>query len=347
MLSEFYDKLISAAKADLVRRHTEGNYSVWCYHKSVYYNQKWDEFTSQVRGIVTYDPDGLIVARPMTKMQNKKDNVYWEPNKKLNVSEKIDGTLIVIWEHQGQLRFSTKFGLSNEYIDKARIVWEMEDRPKSLNGYTLMCELTHTSPEIMVKPKESDQLYLIGMRDTDSGKELLSEDLDIRADMYKLKRPDCTTCTWKELLKRAKEEEDIEGWVAEEVSEEGQDVIKTKIKTSWYLRKQKIANSLTPRLIMGLWSEGEIGNIVHLIDDQPWIQELIDSLNEKETKLFNEVFKIYSTHAGYSKRELIDALSPIRSTYHFHIVLKCWEDPKPYARMKTEVARAVVKLHKE
>lgn len=341
MSREFYESRLPLVERGEIKRTTVGDYSVWCYSRQTYYDMLWSDIVCATRGVVTHDPSQTIVARPMDKM----DSLHMgekDLNRVLDVTEKIDGTMITVFSHNGQLMFATKNSLENRYIDKARELWGNRGLP--LDGVTLMCELTHNSEEIVIKPKE-ECLYLIAARGTLNGIDFNNLELDTFAAAFNLKRPIHFKATLTELRELAHKNKNMEGWVAS-YEKEPCVIHRIKVKTLWYLKRQKWLNHLTPKVVREAWAAQEINELLEIADDQPWITDLLKELDEVETTFFNEVLGIYRAHSGFNKKYLAEALAPIRGTHQFHAVMCAVSSDKPLGALKEHSIKYAVKTVK-
>lgn len=115
------NELESRVKTGSIKKYVSGEYIGWCYTQKCQYERRWDNYTRIARGIVTLS-DGTLIARPFTKFFNlgepEAGEIPWhEP---IEVTEKLDGSLIVVSFHDGQPIINTKGGFHNEYTEFAR-----------------------------------------------------------------------------------------------------------------------------------------------------------------------------------------------------------------------------------
>lgn len=312
-----------------LKSSTKDGYTVWCYNERTYYGKTYSKEAFEVRGVVVHDPTNAIVAWPPGRMTNLKDIEESKYTDKIRFSDKIDGTMIVVFQHSGMLHFSTKASLDNQYIDKAKELWSSISRPTLREGLTLVLELTHSDKEIVVK-SSVHELYLISARELATGVEYGETGLDELAKMYNLLRPPHIESTLAEMRKRALVEENREGWVGSVWQDEN--LFRIKVKTLWYLTKQRKMNSITQNSVKAAWQSGErLQEYLSYADDHSWIPILVEALDEYEKVMFNNCCILYQGVAGHNRKYASAALVDVKNTPAFHIVMKALDSKQPYA----------------
>ena len=86
--------------------------TIWNYNEKVQYEGKWDEITIQTRGLVT-DNEGNVVARPFKKFFNIEENKH-TPTEEFDVFEKMDGSLGILFNYNGEWVMSTRGSFTSE-----------------------------------------------------------------------------------------------------------------------------------------------------------------------------------------------------------------------------------------
>lgn len=308
----FSTRLQALAEGKLTRR-TTGDYSVWCYSSDTYYANVWDELTATTRGVVTYDPEQLIVAKPLPKFFSVHDALNL-PEEDLIFSEKIDGVMITAFSHKGVQFFATKGGMDPKYVDKARELWA--DRPLTQEGYTYVLEMTLMDQVELIIPAEKEQLYLLSVICTHTAVESSPETVDALAYYFNLNRPQRFVSTLKAMRIRAKESKDptLEGWVA--LTEQGK---RYKIKTLFYLEKQQIINNTSPKAVLRAWHGNYLNILVKgIIDDQPWIKSIVADLDSELRDMYEKALVFYNESKHMSKKEF--SIKFKDNPYFHHVV---------------------------
>ena len=105
----------------------------WCYTDKCQYDKLWDEHTMVARGVVT-TTGGTVISRPFPKFFNlgekEAEPIDWkEP---IEVSEKLDGSLIVVAFYKNTPLVNSKGSFTSEHAQFAR-KWLKENSPEFWN----------------------------------------------------------------------------------------------------------------------------------------------------------------------------------------------------------------------
>jgi RNA ligase len=99
----------------------DGEYIGWNYTDKCQYEKAWDEHTISSRGIVTLK-DGTVISRPFPKFFNlgepEAQPIPWGED--VEVSEKLDGSLIVVSFHNGKMIVNSRGSFTSEHAEFAR-----------------------------------------------------------------------------------------------------------------------------------------------------------------------------------------------------------------------------------
>lgn len=133
---------------------------VWCYGPATAYNDDWDETTMLCRGLVT-DNEGTVISRPFRKFFNWGQPRAPGPeitSKPFWAFDKMDGTLIIVGNRDGEAVVSTKGSFNT---------WHSEFAREALSGYvpvpgsTALFELVGPRNKIVCDYSD-DELILLG-----------------------------------------------------------------------------------------------------------------------------------------------------------------------------------------
>jgi RNA ligase len=169
----------------------------WCYTEKCQYEKLWDEHTVVARGIITL-PDGTVVSRPFPKFFNlgekEAEPINWSHT--IEVTEKIDGSLIVVTFHNGEMIVNSKGSFKSEYADFARN-WLMKNVPNWIeagktdpekSNYTYLFEAIFPSTNInevkVINYGDKRDLTLLAIIEITTGKEYSYADLEEFAGLY-------------------------------------------------------------------------------------------------------------------------------------------------------------------
>ena len=176
-------------KTNDIRKFTTPEYPGligWCYTKHCQFENHWDEYTILARGIVTNE-DGTAINRPFPKFFNlgehghENDAFNW--NEEIEVTEKIDGSLIIVTFYNHQMIVNSKGSFTSEHarfakkwIDENLSKWAEQGKAQSKPcAYTYLFEAVFPVPsDIEVKVinyGDRADLTLLAIINTSDGSE--------------------------------------------------------------------------------------------------------------------------------------------------------------------------------
>ena len=153
--------------------------TIWNYTPKVQYENIWDKITLQCRGLVT-DDNGNVVARPFEKFFNIEEDMHI-PTSEFEVYEKMDGSLGILFNYEGEWVFATRGSFTSEQSTKGFEMLKRYNYTKLHEGYTYLFEIIYNENRIVVKYPFED-LILLGIINTETGYEvdLYGEGVDVR-----------------------------------------------------------------------------------------------------------------------------------------------------------------------
>jgi len=226
------------------------------YRKKVFYDNLWDEYLEHCRGSVI-DADFNLVSYPFQKIYNygieKEAPVFSELDTIVTAFRKVNGFMVAVSYHAGDVLVSTTGSTSGDFVDMAKEMmlkhmpwadWQMALMADDCRDMTFMFECVHPNdPHIVV---EKPGMYILGYREKTWRSEVGHHPavLEQLGEMFKCFVPECehlTVRALKNLTKTVKHE----GFVA--YSEEG---VAFKIKSPHYLVNKWMArNPRTDKLM--------------------------------------------------------------------------------------------------
>lgn len=167
------DTLKDYENRGLVKSSEQDGYTVWCYTQQAVVERAWDDVTLSCRGLVLA-PDGTLVSRPFKKFFNHGEPEAVVETGPFRAYEKMDGSLIVIGNHDGNAVVSTKGSFGTWHSAKARELSLGWVPPK---GVTAMFELIHPDNRIVIDYNGYEGLVLLGGVDNETGQDYFPEEL--------------------------------------------------------------------------------------------------------------------------------------------------------------------------
>lgn len=226
------------------------------YRKKVFYDSLWNEYIAECRGSIV-DADFNLVAYPFTKIYNygieKEAPVFSEIDTLVTAFRKVNGFMVAVSYHAGDVLVSTTGSTSGDFVDMAREMmlkhmpwadWQMALAADDCRDMTFMFECVHPNdPHIVV---EKPGMYILGYREKTWKSEVGHHPavLEQLGEMFNCYVPECqhlTVRALKNLVKTVKHE----GFVFYDENGVG-----AKIKSPYYLTAKWVArNPRTDKLM--------------------------------------------------------------------------------------------------
>ena len=239
--------------------------TIWNYSEKVQYDNLWDEITLQTRGLVT-DDEGNIIARPFRKFFNDIEGRH-TPTEEFDVYEKMDGSLGILFNYQGEWVMATRGSFVSEQAIKGFEILNNYDYEKLHKNYTYLFEIIYKENRIVVQ-YDYDDLILLGIIETKTGYEvdLHNEGTDIRLKNL------INNLGFKVVRKfdKVKSYEPLKHFIPD--SKEGYVVRfsngdRIKIKGEEYLRLHKLMTNVSTTAVWEMLSEGR--DVLELLKGVP------------------------------------------------------------------------------
>jgi RNA ligase len=175
------DALKRAREARLVSEQAAADgLRIYCYTASCVYDQQWNDATLLARGLVLDTKNETVVATPFPKFFNALEHGDAIPDLPFETFEKVDGSLIIIFWHDGAWRTATKGAFNS-----SQALWAAErikacDLGALQRGTTYLAEAVYAENRIVVRYAD-DELVLLAVYD-EAGAELSYASLCETAD---------------------------------------------------------------------------------------------------------------------------------------------------------------------
>jgi RNA ligase len=128
--------------------------TIYTYSQACVYDRLWDDVTMQARGLI-FDDNGKLVARPFPKFFNYGEMSINIPHEPFQVFEKLDGSLGIVFYHDGRWRCATKGSLDSEQSRWAE-GWLSQRDLSCLNPViTYLFEIIYPENRIVVRYNDS------------------------------------------------------------------------------------------------------------------------------------------------------------------------------------------------
>lgn len=135
--------------------------TIYNYSQSTQYEAKWDEVTLSCRGLV-FDDAGNQVSRPFKKFFNIEENRH-TPTENFEIYEKVDGSLITVFNYNGEWVVSSRGSFTSEQAVAAQKLFNGLKNIDSLEtAATYLFELVAPWNRIVVNYGDVEELILLG-----------------------------------------------------------------------------------------------------------------------------------------------------------------------------------------
>jgi len=289
----------------VVRRY--GDLVLLNYTNAAQYSANWNNLLRVCRGIVL-DSHSNVVSFPFHKFFNINEHHEtdlqavsgWQYR---SITEKLDGVMIQVFRHEGELVFASRHGINTEASVLARQLACDIDRVIDkipFPRFTLIMELIH--PEVWQPGMiyyGNRMLVPLFVRDLDTlelypAVELFCEGLPtsfVLPNRYLYEDV-------RNLVEVARDyhEPDWEGVVVQGRGELGNQLV--KVKAYGYLHRLQVLRGLSPRRLIEVYREHGMSAVLELIAgieeivlSSPKISETIDSIKREEENMRLEVQK--------------------------------------------------------
>src|SRR3990167_4511906 len=259
---------------------------IFNYTQKCQFDREWDDVTRQCRGLIMNGKTGEILARPFPKFFNYAEHVQnnWPiPNDTPIITEKLDGSLGIMYTLNGRTQIATRGSFVSEQAIWATQWWKENkgDEPYG-SEITYIFEIIAPWNRIVVNYDFSGLVHLASIN-TETG-------LQVDSIMPVAKVKTIAVNDVQELMKL--DEPNSEGFVIFYPKEN----VRMKIKFPEYVRLHKIVTGISE---IGVWEMLRDGSdFAPLMEKVPdeffnWLEGVKKDLTEKYNKIKNHAAAQY------------------------------------------------------
>lgn len=296
---------------------------IWNYSRTSQYEQIWDEITTNMRATIT-DHDGNVVARSFPKFFNYEELAEF-PDCPYKLYEKMDGSLILLFNYNNEWIVSSKGSFTSEQALKAKEIvkdYYLECLP---NHLTYSFELIGRSNQIVVDYGPEDRLVMLAAFNKKGGEYHISEFIDCGTELvteYKIWNED-----WDTIKKEISDKK--EGYVVR--FDNG---YRMKIKGETYVKLHKIMTNLSTTDIWEHLKDNKIEELLQVVPDEmdSWVKEVVKDIVirfEDLEKEYQWIYKVISRSDGAKDRK---EFAEIAIRYRHPTILFSMLDGKDYSQ---------------
>jgi RNA ligase len=304
----FSTEQLEAAIADgFIRRQTHPTYplAILNYTEIAQYKREWNDVTRNCRGLI-YNTETLeVVARPFPKFFNHGEDHHPDFNldEPVTVTDKLDGSLGIIYPWDGQLHIATRGSFTSEQAAKATTILRKQYphwTPPA--GVTVLFEIIYPANRIVLNYGATEDLILLGGVDIATGQTLTPWDIEWPA----VSAPIFPFSTFAEAL-AAPPRKNSEGYVVHFRHSD----VRIKIKQADYVALHKIVTGWNERTIWEMLATGQdYETLLAGVPDEfhKWAIDIAEALNEQFDFLMGGAHAEHSAildslPAGYERKE--------------------------------------------
>ena len=305
-----------------IKKHPEYPLFLLNYTPRTQYQQKWCKELVHARGLVVGE-DGKIFARPIPKFFNHYEINDLEKlqDDEYEVFEKMDGSLVIMFHYENHPIFCTRGSFISEQSAKAHEIFRAKYKHISINKECTYCfEVIYPENKIVVNYEDVEDLFLISITHTSSGKE-------INIDATGFKTVNKVDKTSIHAFLSGFEEANMEGYVVK-YTKGLSNSMRVKYKFNTYVEKHKGKDITAKQIKDSLKKMKPID--LDVIPDECYeevrtiIAEFEDQFKRKEKTIIDEYREIRSQNI--SSRDVIEA---IKQSEHSSILFAIHRK-KPY-----------------
>lgn len=284
-----------------VRKVVDGDLVLYNYTDKCTFDKSWNNTTKNSRGIIFNSKTGELVAKPFPKFFNLSELSSTQQRAIVNgsgvysdytVHEKMDGSLGIIYDHEGKWRVATRGSFSSNQAKKAEIMLSMYNMTEVPPELTLLVEIIYPENKIVVNYGQEEKLTLLSAFNTEVGEEVSPETMQLIKRDTGMPMAATYNHTIIQLLDLQKIiPKDDEGFVVR-----FSNGVRVKIKGDEYMRIHRLISQMTPLCLWDTMVDGKVG--------ESYLQELPEEFRKEVDQIANALEASYSD----TKDDILDHL---------------------------------------
>lgn len=289
--TDLYDGLEQNCQEGWINKQVQGDLSLYNYSHACQFGKYWNEFTLRARGLVLNTREEKVQAWVMPKFFNYEELEGNIPVTPFHVYEKYDGSMGVVFHHNGIWKVSTRGSFSSDQAIWAELFLSKLDQSWMNTEYTYIVEIIFHENRIVVD-YDWEGLVVLTAFDS-SGQEVPFHELEsikFPSGVRPARRYDFSSLD--ELLRtRDLLDSNSEGFVVKH--ECG---YRWKLKGEEYCQLHKMISNVTPKWIYETLSSGQnIDAYLKALPDEFYDDaiKIVNSLQETFLEIRDDVYRYY------------------------------------------------------
>ncbi len=282
------------------RPHPTHDLLIWNYTAKCQWERAWDDVTMQARGLITTSK-GEIVARPFRKFMNYEEYQGTIPVESFKVTEKLDGSLGILYFVDGKPFIATRGSFTSEQAIRAtRMLQERYSAFEFLPYYTYLFEILYPENRIVVDYRGMEDIVLLTVIHTEAGKEYdINNPTWVKMWPFPLVKHYDGITDIAELRKL--EGDNQEGFVIR--FESG---LRLKLKFAEYVRLHRLLTQINARVIWDLLRNNQsFDDLLNRVPDEfyAWVASTRDNLIAKYRVIEDGARRLHEQVKGLPTRK--------------------------------------------
>ena len=228
---------------------------------------RWNWFERASRGLILDSKSGRVLARPFDKFFNWGERGMQSDANIVSVTEKLDGSLGILYRHNGENRIATRGSFDGEQATAGtQMLWNANHRLTEFpDEWTLLFEIIYPGNRIVVDYGDRSELVLLAARHHWRGDYTSFSTLSTRARYYGFGLPRAYQFnTVADIIVAAEQlDASAEGWVVE--FSDGQ---RFKFKGDRYKEVHRLLCNTSFKRIVEAIASGTLDDAIKSIPDE-------------------------------------------------------------------------------
>ncbi len=301
------EELEKKVEKNLVSKAVNGDLAIYCYKPECVYEKAWDKYTKMARGLIVNTKTGEIVARPFTKFFNlneveetKLENL---PMEEPEITEKLDGSLGIFYQDEGEYFITTKGTFYSEQAEWATNYFRKKfSKSKIPKGLTLLFEVIYPENRIVIDYCGLKEMFLIGIIEIETGRDYSYRELEEFGKRFGISIVKTVPLKMRDIVESLKElPADEEGFVARYSNG-----LRVKMKGVDYLKIHRILSKLS---LISIWEklkeESFDKEFVATVPEEfrEWIEKTAEILLKSKKRIEKEAEDLFRVYKGKKERK--------------------------------------------
>lgn len=258
--ADLHADLQPLVEAGQVSRRTRGDLAIYNYTAAAQFAGEWTPTLMAARGLIFDEPRQRVVARPFPKFFNvgerpetAMDSLPWD--RPHEITEKVDGSLGIVFWHDGRWDVATRGAFESEQAAYAREhllpLYNLSACPVLA---TVLVEIVYPGNRVVVNYGDRAFLALIAVRETATGEELELDEVAAMATEMGMEWAGGRGSVGVASFEHAP---NTEGYVVR-WPHSG---LRVKVKASDYVAAHRLLDQVAPRRVLELIRSGKADDV--------------------------------------------------------------------------------------